>query len=127
MPYETPSAPPTSEPDDENSGTIETEAPTETESEPQLGDWVLEPEDKWFQSFVHYMDLIDTTGAHDGYDIIENIAMHDIPIYDSKNGTHDERDDTILDEMSKMNIIYRGKDLKRLIIYYFPASKGATG
>ena len=49
MPYETPSAPPTSEPDDENSGTIETEAPTETESEPQLGDWVLEPEDKWFQ------------------------------------------------------------------------------
>ena len=128
MPYETPSAPPpTSEPDDENSGTIETEAPTETESEPQLGDWVLEPEDKWFQSFVHYMDLIDTTGAHDGYDIIENIAMHDIPIYDSKNGTHDERDDTILDEMSKKNIIYRGKDLKRLIIYYFPAYKGETG
>ncbi len=125
--YEMPPTPPsTSEPDDENSGTLETEPLTESESEPQLGEWVPDTEEQWFQSFVHYMDLVDTTGAHDGYDIIENIAMHDIPIYDSKNGTHDERDDMILNGMSEKNI-YEGKDLKRLFIYYYPAYKGDTG
>ncbi len=122
----TASVPPTSPtipPADDQEGTVSTEPETEGTGGPADGDWVEAGEDLWFQSYVHYMDLLDTTGKHDGYDIINGIAMHDIPIYDS---SHDTRDDEIIDGMSEKEI-YRGKNLSRILIYFYPAYKGNSG
>lgn len=80
-------------------------------------------EDQWFQSYVHYMDLMDPSGAHDGYDNVGDIGMHNIPIYDS---SHDARDDEIIDGMTEKEI-YRGKNLKRVLIYFYPGYKGSDG
>lgn len=119
--YTTPSTPPASPPPaDDEEGTVPTEPDP---SAPVDGDWVEADEDQWFQSYVHYMDLIDPSGAHDGYDIISGIAMHDIPIYDS---THDARDDDIIETMSEKEV-YRGRNLKRLLIYFYPGYKGTEG
>lgn len=113
------STPSSTTPPDGDSGSV----PVEGSSELPPGTWVEDAEDMWFQSFVHYMDLLDTTGAHDGYDNISGIAMHDIPIY---NSSHDTRDDDIINGMSEKEI-YRGKKLKRLLIYFYPAYKGTDG
>lgn len=120
--YVPPAAPPTpvTPPEDGDSGTVPTEPDP---SDPAAGDWVEAEEDQWFQSYVHYMDLIDPSGAHDGYDIISGIAMHNIPIYDS---THDARDDEIIETMSEKEV-YRGRNLKRLLIYFYPGYKGTDG
>ncbi|MDE7322438.1 MAG: prepilin-type N-terminal cleavage/methylation domain-containing protein [Lachnospiraceae bacterium] len=114
-------APPAGEPStDEDSGDVSTEPDP---SEPVAGEWVEDDEDQWFQSYVHYMDLMDPTGAHDGYDNVGDIGMHNIPIY---NSSHDDRDDEIIKGMTEKEI-YRGKNLKRLLIYFYPGYKGSDG
>lgn len=115
-----PTPPPTGEPPtDEGEGEI----PTEETSGPADGEWVEADEDQWFQSYVHYMDLMDPSGAHDGYDNVGDIGMHNIPIYDS---SHDARDDEIIDGMTEKEI-YRDKNLKRVLIYFYPGYKGSDG
>ncbi len=107
-------------PADDEEGTIPTDPDS---SEPVAGEWVEADEDQWFQSYVHYMDLMDPTGAHDGYDNIGEVGMQNIPIYDS---SHDDKDDDIINGMSEKEI-YRGKNLKRVLIYFYPGYKGTDG